>query len=81
MLPEEGARFDIQVTEKRRKMLQIGKKAVALQELPIENPDALPKRQFVKKKLHGRADTRGLSEAEIAGRELQAREARKAAAT
>jgi hypothetical protein len=35
----------------------------------------------VKKKLHGKADARGLSGAEIAGRELQAREAREAAAT
>jgi hypothetical protein len=44
MLSEEGARFNAQVAEKRRKILQIGKKAVALQALPIGNPDALLKR-------------------------------------
>ena len=35
----------------------------------------MPKPQFRKKKTHGLADARGLSEAEIAGLDLKAREA------
>ena len=47
-----------------------------LQALPIGNPDAIPKRQFRKKKTHGFANARGLSGAEIAALDLRTRETR-----
>ena len=75
---EEGARFDAQLHNKQRKMLEIGRRTIALQAVPINNPDAVPKRQYQKKKIHGKTDTRGLTGAEIAGKELKAREAFKA---
>jgi hypothetical protein len=56
-------------------MIEIGRQALALEVIPIGNPDAVPKRQFQKKKIHGKADARALSGAEIAARELKAREA------
>jgi hypothetical protein len=75
---EEGARFDTLLAVERQKLLQIGRQTVALQAFPISNPDAIPKRQFQKKKTHGKANARGLSGAEITGKELKAREAREA---
>jgi hypothetical protein len=59
-------------------MIEIGRQAIALQAIPIGNPDAVPKRQFQKKKIHGKANARGLSGAEIAAKELKARKARQA---
>ena len=80
MEPEEGARFDAQLQNEQHKMMEIGRRVVALQAFPIGNPDAVPKWQYQKKKTHGKADARGLTGAEIAGKELQAREAQKAIA-
>jgi hypothetical protein len=57
-------------------MIEIGRQAIALQAILIGNPNAVLKRQFQKKKIHGKADARGLSGAEIAAKELKAREAR-----
>ena len=42
--PEEGARFDIQLQAEQRKLLQISRQALALQAIPIGNPDPAPKR-------------------------------------
>lgn len=75
MEPEEGARFDAQLQAEQRKMVEIGRQALVLQAIPIGNPDLIPKRQFQKKKMHGKADGRGLSGAEIAKKDLKAREA------
>ena len=75
MEPEEGARFDAQLQNEQCKLLEIGKRVVALQTFPIGNPDAVPKRQYQKKKTHGKANARGLTGTEIAGKELKAREA------
>jgi hypothetical protein len=61
-----------------RKLLKIGRQTLALQAIPVNNPDAIPKRQFQKKKTHGKTDARGLTRTEIAGKELKAREAREA---
>src|SRR6266852_9548886 len=58
------------------KMVEIGKQALALQAIPIGNPNAILKWQFQKKKTHGKADARGLGGVEIAARELKARESR-----
>jgi hypothetical protein len=56
-------------------MLEISRRAVALQAVLIGNPDPVSKRQYQKKEIHGKADARGLTGAEIAGKELRAREA------
>ena len=76
MGPEEGVRYDAQLLGEHRKMVEIGKQALALQAIPIGNPDPVPKRQYQKKKTHGKADARGLSGAEIAKKDLKARETR-----
>jgi hypothetical protein len=75
MEPEEAARFDIQLDNEQRKMLAIARQAVTLQAIPIGNPDPAPKRQYQKRKIHGKADARGLTGAEITQKELKAREA------
>ena len=50
--------------------MTIGQRHLALQDLPIGNPDSILKRQFVQKKIHGRADARGLTGSELANRAL-----------
>lgn len=75
MGPEEKARYDRQIEAEQQKLFAIGRAHVELQAFPIGNPDPVPKPQFRKKKTHGVADARGLSGAEIAGRDLKAREA------
>ena len=42
--------------------------------LPIENPDPVPKRSWRRKNTHGKADARALTAAEVAERDLRARE-------
>jgi hypothetical protein len=73
--PEEKARFDRQVEAQNQKLITIGQGHLKLQALPIGLPDAVPTRQYPKKKTHGLSDARGLTGAEIAARELKAREA------
>jgi hypothetical protein len=75
MGPKEGARFNIQLYREQRKMLAIARQAVILQAIPIGNPDPAPKRQYQKRKIYGKVDARGLIGAEIALKELKAREA------
>ena len=48
---------------------------IAFQAFPIDNPDAISKRQYQKKKTYRKANTRGLTRAEIAGKELKTRKA------
>ena len=46
-----------------------------MQELPISNPNPVPKRKYVvQAKTHGRADARGLTGPELADRALTAKE-------
>jgi len=52
----------------------IAQRHLALQKLPIGNPDPIPKRQFIQKKTHGRADARGLTGPELADRALIVKE-------
>jgi hypothetical protein len=72
---EERARFDRQVEAQNQKLITIGQEHLELQALPIGLPDAVPTRQLPKKKTHGLANARGLTGAEIAAQELNAREA------
>ena len=48
--------------------------AAQLAELPLLQPDPVRKREWIKKKTHGKADARGLTGAEIAGRALKGKE-------
>jgi hypothetical protein len=54
---------------------------VALTQLPIGNPDPVPKKVWRKKKVHGPADAAGLTSAEIAGKDLLAKEKAESAAS
>ena len=59
---EERHRFDGQARAVERaseqQLLQLAQRRVVEQALPIGQPDAVPKRKFVKK-THGLADARG----------------------
>ena len=44
----------------------------ACRALPIGLPDPVPKKEWKKRKIHGKADARALTEAELAARVLQA---------
>jgi hypothetical protein len=76
MKPEEKARYTRQIDEDQQKLLKIGQQHLKLQQLPIGNPSRVPKRQYKKKKIHGLADARGLTGAEIADKALKEREAK-----
>ena len=52
----------------------IGQHHLALQDLPISNPDPISKRQFIQKKIHGHTNTRGLTGPELVNRALIAKE-------
>jgi hypothetical protein len=71
---EEKARFTAQIEAITRPLIDIGERHLQLQKLPIGNPDPVPKRQFRKKKTHGKADARGLTGAELAQKTLLAEE-------
>jgi hypothetical protein len=75
MEPEEKTRFDRQVEAGHQKLIAIGHEHLQLQAFPIGLPDAVPTRQFRKKKTHGLADARGLTGTETAALDLKAREA------
>jgi hypothetical protein len=49
-----------------------------MQLLPLGKPDPAPKRRYIKKKTHGKADARGLTGAELADRALVIEEERAA---
>ena len=53
---EEKACFTAQIEAATRLLIDIGKRHLKLQKLLISNPDPIPKRQFHKKKIHGKAD-------------------------
>ena len=55
--------------------MEIDRRYLAIQKLPISNPDPVPKRKYVvQTKTHGRANTRGLTRSELADRALAAKE-------
>jgi hypothetical protein len=59
----------------QQKLVTVGQEHLALQAILIGLPDAIPTRQFRKKKTHGLANARGLTGAEIAAAELKKSEA------
>ena len=81
MKPEEQARFSHQIERSNKQLLEIGQRHLELQALPINSPDAIPKRRVVQRKSHGKADARGLTGAELADKSLIAKERTEARAT
>lgn len=75
MEPEGRARSGRQVEAEHQKPIVIGQEHLELQALLIGLRDAVPMRQFRKKKTHDLADAPGLAGAEIAVLELKARQA------
>ena len=78
--PEEQHRFNRQLKQGSRQiaqfqsktiqdLIQIGKRRLQLQDLPIGAPDPNPRRKFMKKASHGKASARGLSKGEILERQ------------
>jgi hypothetical protein len=77
---EEQSRLDARILHAHEVLLAEAQEAKAISELPLLPPDAVKKREWVKKKTHGKADARGLTGAEIAGRALKAQERKERAA-
>jgi hypothetical protein len=72
--PEEASRFERQIIQSNNNLLGYGHRLAALQHLPIDVPDPVPKRRIIQRKEHGKAQARGLTSAELAQRELAAKE-------
>jgi hypothetical protein len=72
--PEAQSRLDNTFLQAATNMLQTAQRDDALAQLPIGNPDPIPKMVWRKKKTHGPADAAGLTSAEIARRDLLAKE-------
>src|SRR5437764_1047237 len=73
--PEERARFKAQLKTEHQKLISAGEQHLKMQTIPINKPDAIPKKLWKKKKEHDKADARALTGAEIAEKqhhELQA---------
>jgi hypothetical protein len=77
---EERSRLEARILQSHEALLAEAQEAAQLAELPLLQPDPVRKREWIKKKTHGKADARGLTGAEIAGRALKGKE-RKGGAT
>jgi hypothetical protein len=77
---EERSRLDARILHTHEALLAAAQEAREISELPLLPPDAVRKREWVKKKTHGKADARGLTGAEIAGRALKGKERKERAA-
>jgi hypothetical protein len=71
---KKQSRLDARILETYKELLGMAQKAKAISELSLLTPDAVKKREWIKKRTHGRADARGLTGAEIAGRVLKGKE-------
>ena len=65
---EERHWFDAQMLRIQQTAAVIAERQVEFQALPIGQPDSVPKRQWVQKKKHGKADARALTTAELSMR-------------
>jgi hypothetical protein len=72
--PEAQLKLDNTFLQVATTMLQTVQRNDALAQLVIGNPDPVPKKVWRKKKTHGPADAVGLTSAEIARRDLLAKE-------
>ena len=75
---EERSRLEARILQSHEALLAEAQDAAQLARVPLLLPEANKKREWAKKKTHGKADARGLTGAEIAGRELKAQERRAA---
>lgn len=75
---EERSRLEARVLQSHEALLAEAQDTAQLAKAPLLKPDAIKKREWVKKKTDGKANARGLTGAEIAGRELKAQERRAA---
>jgi hypothetical protein len=75
---EERSRLEARILQSHEALLAEAQDAAQLARVPLLLPEAIKKREWIKKKTHGKADARGLTGAEIAGRELKAQERRAA---
>ena len=70
--PEERHRFDAQITQAHKNTLNnlvnIGRRNLELQLLPLGQPDPVSRHRIIPKKTHGKAGVRGLTTVEIARR-------------
>jgi hypothetical protein len=71
---EERSHLKARILYTHEALLAEAQQAAGIAKLPLLAPDAVKKREWVKKKTHGKADARGLTGAEIAGRALKAQE-------
>jgi hypothetical protein len=71
---EERSRLEARILQTHEALLAEAQEAADISELPLLLPNAVKKREWLKKKTHGRVDARGLTGAEIAGRALKAQE-------
>ena len=71
MPAEERSRLEARILQSHEAEAQVAK-------VPLLQSEAIKNRGWVKKKTHGKANARGLTGAEIAGRELKAQERRAA---
>jgi hypothetical protein len=74
LAPEEKGRFEQQILQLNEQLIKIGEGHKKMQVLPLGKPDPVLRRQVVQRKTHGRADARGLTAAEIAERQVNARD-------
>jgi hypothetical protein len=79
--PEAQSRLDNTFLQSTTTILQAAQRNDALAQLPIGIPDAIPKKVWRKKKTNGPSDAAGLTSAEIAKRDLPAKETAERAAT
>ena len=66
--PEEAARFRRQIITKYKKLAAAERLHLYLQSVPINKPDALPRKIWQKKKNYSKADIKAFTGAEIAKR-------------
>jgi hypothetical protein len=66
---EERYRFDSQMEQVYRNMVNIRYQRLALQALPIGQPTPNPRSNYVRRTLHGRANERGLTANEVIDRQ------------
>jgi hypothetical protein len=73
---KERPRFKARILLVHEILLTEAQDAAGIAELPLLPPDAINRREWVKKRTYGKIDVRGLTGTEIAGRAFEAGSAR-----
>ena len=69
--PEEQARADVMILQNNAQIALSLQRAAELALIPIKAPEPRPRKEWSKKKLHGKADARGLTGAKLADKALK----------